>query len=54
MFHVCSLALQGCEVEKCQVELEYTGPCEDLTILVTIQSHLIYTVEDTQNNPKHA
>ncbi|XP_056096424.1 interleukin-17 receptor B [Rhinichthys klamathensis goyatoka] len=26
---------EGCKVEKCQVELEYTGPCEDLTILIT-------------------
>lgn len=26
---------EGCNVEKCQVELKYTGPCEDLTIRIT-------------------
>ncbi|KAK7135199.1 hypothetical protein R3I94_013993 [Phoxinus phoxinus] len=26
---------EGCRVDKCQVELEYTGPCENLTIWIT-------------------
>ncbi|CAM4713183.1 unnamed protein product [Leuciscus chuanchicus] len=28
---------EGCKVEKCHVELEYTGPCEDLKIWITSQ-----------------
>ncbi|XP_039530517.1 interleukin-17 receptor B isoform X1 [Pimephales promelas] len=39
----------GCEVEKCQVEVEYTGPCEDLTILLTSHSEHCKDVKEVQH-----